>query len=264
VHCNIGQPQPFKKGRGPRQLFMKGTAQPDVGHRQPSITLEGVMMEIKRRGDPKAVAGMARFGIQTSMALGVSIPQLRTLAKKVGTDHGLAQKLWKTGIHEARILASMIDDPAKVSEDQMENWVRGFDSWDVVDGCCGNLFDKTEFAVRKAHEWSKRKETYVKRAGFVLMAELAVHDKKASDKTFLDFLPVIVRESSDERNFVKKAVNWSLRQIGKRNVSLNAAAIKTCADIMDSSSKAGNWIVADALRELASPAVEKKLGSPKF
>jgi 3-methyladenine DNA glycosylase AlkD len=184
-----------------------------------TITVEHLMDELRQRGSPKAVVGMARFGIQTGKALGISIPQLRDIAKRLRTNHELAQKLWKTGLHEARILASMIDDPEKVSEDQMERWAADFDSWDVVDSCCGNLFDETEFAIRKAHEWSKRKEEYIKRAGFVLMAEMAVHDKKASDKTFLDFLPVIVRESSDERNFVKKAVNWALRQIGKRNAS---------------------------------------------
>jgi 3-methyladenine DNA glycosylase AlkD len=139
----------------------------------------------------------------------------------------------------------MIDDPEKVSEDQMESWATDFDSWDIVDGCCGNLFDKTEFAFRKAHEWSERKEEYIKRAGFVLMAEMAVHDKKASDKTFLDFLPAIVRESSDERNFVKKAVNWALRQIGKRNAMLNVAAIKTSIEIKDSDSKSAKWIAAE-------------------
>jgi len=138
----------------------------------------------------------------------------------------MAEQLWRTGIHEARILARMVDDPARVTEEQTEKWVADFDSWDVVDGSCGNLFDKTELAVRKAHEWSKRKEEYVKRAGFVLMAELAVHDKRAADKTFLDFLRLIVREASDERNFVKKAVNWALRQIGKRNPVLHPAAIK--------------------------------------
>jgi 3-methyladenine DNA glycosylase AlkD len=228
-----------------------------------AITVELIMSELWQRRSPKAVLGMARFGIQTGKALGVSIPQLRNVAKQVGTNHELAQKLWKTGIHEARILASMIDDPEKVSENQMEGWATDFDSWDVVDGCCGNLFDKTEFAIRKAHEWSKRKEEYVKRAGFVLMAEMAVHDKKASDKTFLDFLPVIVRESSDERNFVKKAVNWALRQIGKRNAILNAAAIKTSTDIRDSDSKSTKWIATDALRELTSASVRKKLQTTK-
>jgi 3-methyladenine DNA glycosylase AlkD len=221
------------------------------------------MDELRRGGSPRAVAGMSRFGIQTGTALGVSIPKIREVARRVGTHHNLAQSLWKTGIHEARILACMMDDPSKVSEDQMEKWASDFDSWDVVDGCCGNLFDKTEFATRKAHEWSERKEEYVKRAGFVLMAEMAVHDKNAPDKRFLDFLPIIVREASDERNFVKKAVNWALRQIGKRNANLNAAAIKTCAQIRDSGSRAGKWIAADALRELTSTPVKKKLASKK-
>jgi 3-methyladenine DNA glycosylase AlkD len=228
-----------------------------------SISVESIIAELRRRGSSKAVAGMSRSGIQTGMALGVSTPQLRDLARKVRTAHELAEELWKTGVHEARILASMIDDPAKVSEDQMEKWAADFDSWDVVDGCCGNLFDRTEFAVRKAHEWSERKEEYVKRAGFVLMAEMAVHDKNASDKTFLDFLPLIVREASDERNFVKKAVNWVLRQIGKRNTTLNAGAIKTCAEIKESDSRSGNWIATDALRELTSAPVKKKLASKK-
>src|SRR3989475_5661063 len=159
-----------------------------------SVTLEEIIGEIERRGDPKGVAGMARFGIQASKALGVSIPQLRDLAKKIGKNHSMAEQLWQTGIHEARILAGMIDDPARVTEDQMEKWVNDFDSWDIVDGSCGNLFDKTELAVRKAHEWSKRKEEYVKRACFVLMAEMAVHDKKATDKIFLGFLPVIIEK----------------------------------------------------------------------
>jgi 3-methyladenine DNA glycosylase AlkD len=157
----------------------------------------------------------------------------------------------------------MIDDPSKVSENQMEQWAADFDSWDVVDGCCGNLFDKTEFAIRKAREWSIIKEEYVKRAGFVLMAELAVHDKKALNKTFLDFLPVIVKESSDERNFVKKAVSWALRQIGKRNGVLNLAAIKTCAETRNSNSRSAKWIAADALRELTSDPVRKKLAGTK-
>jgi len=242
---------------------MKSLRPTILGQHAPSITLEHLMDEIKSKGTPNAVAGMARFGIQTGTALGVSIPQLRELAKEAGTNHDVALKLWKTGIHEARILASMIDDPAMVSEEQMEKWAADFDSWDVVDGCCGNLFDKTEFAIRKAHEWSKRKEEYVKRAGFVLMAEMAVHDKKASNKTFLDFLPVIVREAADDRNFVKKAVNWALRQIGKRNIALNSAAIKTCAEIRNADSRSAKWIAADALRELTSAPVRKKLATRK-
>ena len=206
---------------------------------------------------------MSKFGIQTSSALGISIPRLRTLARKTGMNHGLALKLWNVRIHEGRLLATMIDDPSQVTQAQMEEWASGFDSWDLVDNCCGNLFDKTPFAVTKAREWSSRTEEYIKRAGFVLMAEMAVHDKKASDTMFLEFLPVIIREASDERNFVKKAVNWSLRQIGKRNSVLNIAAIKTCAKIRDLDSKSAKWIAADALRELTSLPVKKKLAVAK-
>src|SRR5437016_6972370 len=227
------------------------------------ISLEHLMEDLRRRSSPQAVGGMSRFGIQTSMALGVSIPQLRDISKKVGISHDLAQELWKTRIHEARILATMVDDPMNVSEAQMEEWAADFDSWDVADGCCGNLCYRTEFANRKAHEWSARKEEFVKRAGFVLMAELAVHNKEASNKTFLDFLPLIIREASDQRNFVKKAVNWALRQIGKRNTVLNTAAIKTCARIRDLDSGSAKWVAAEALRELTSVSVRKKLASVK-
>jgi len=191
--------------------------------------------------------------------LGFLFHKLRDISKKVGISHDLAQELWKTRIHEARILATMVDDPMNVSEAQMEEWAADFDSWDVADGCCGNLFYRTEFANRKAHEWSTRKGGFVKRAGFVLMAELAVHNKEASNKTFLDFLPIIVREASDERNFVKKAVNWGLRQIGKRNAILNSAAIQTCSKIRESDSRSAKWIASDALRELTSASVKKKL-----
>jgi 3-methyladenine DNA glycosylase AlkD len=187
-------------------------------------------------GDPKAVEGMARFGIQSSNSFGASVPKLRTLAREVGRDHLLALKLWETGLHDARLLASMVDDPEQVTIDQMDKWVGDFDSWDVVDGSCGNLFDKTPFAVVEAREWCKREEEFVKRAGFVLMAELAVHDKHAKDKLFLDFLPLIISGASDKRNFVKKAVNWSLRQIGKRNLKLNRAAVSTALKIQKNQS----------------------------
>lgn len=206
-----------------------------------------------------ALKGMSRFGIRTENALGLSVPQLRGLAKEIGTSHELAESLWRTGIHEARILAGMIDEPAKVTLVQMEQWVTEFDSWDVVDGTCGNLFDKTPFAIEKAKEWTAREAEYEKRAGFVLMAELAVHDKKLADNTFLEFLPLIVRGSSDDRNFVKKAVNWALRQIGKRNLQLNTAAIHTCKQLQRETSRSARWIAADAIRELASPAVQKRL-----
>jgi 3-methyladenine DNA glycosylase AlkD len=157
-----------------------------------SPTVDAVIEEIRRRGRPESLRGMARYWIRTDKAFGVSIPNLRGLAKTIGRDYELSAQLWKTGVHEARILAGMIDDPSKVTKSQMETWVGDFDSWDVVDGVCGNLLDKTLFDVSKAHEWSVRKEENVKRAGFVLMAELAVHDKNATNMTFLDFLPLVV------------------------------------------------------------------------
>jgi len=227
------------------------------------LEVKQVVDRLKSLGNPKAIEGMARFGIQSSNSFGVSVPKLRTLAHEVGRDHPLALKLWETGLHDARLLATMIDDPRQVTVDQMDKWVRDFDSWDVVDGSCGNLFDKTPFAVAKAKEWCEREEEFVKRAGFVLMAELAVHDKEAKDKVFLDFLPLIIGGASDERNFVKKAVNWSLRQIGKRNLKLNEAAVSTALKIQKIESGAAKWVASDALRELKSPQVLKRLRESK-
>jgi 3-methyladenine DNA glycosylase AlkD len=185
------------------------------------------------------------------------------MARETGKDHALAQRLWASGVHEARLLASMIDQPEMVTEAQLESWVRDFNSWDVCDQCCSNLFDKTKFAHEKAIDWSKREEEFVKRAGFVLMAALAVHDKKAADEDFLKFLPIVKRESTDERNFVKKAVNWALRQIGKRNLNLNKAAIQTAEEIQQIDSGSARWIAADAIRELTGEAVQKKLTRTK-
>jgi len=218
-----------------------------------------VLKKLKSLSDSETVKEMVKFGINPKNTYGVSIPNLRKIAKEIEKDHALAQKLWDSGIHEARILASMIDKPEMVTEKQMENWVKDFDSWDVCDLVCGNLFDKTVFAYQKAIEWSKREEELVKRAGFVLMAALSVHDKKAKDGKFLKFLPIIKRESIDNRNFVKKAVNWALRQIGKRNLSLNKAAIKTAKEIQKIDSRSAKWIASDALRELKSEKVQKRL-----
>jgi len=218
-----------------------------------------LIKKLKSLSNPEAVAGMARFGINPKNTYGVSIPVLRKMAKEIGQNHLLAQRLWNSGVHEARILASMIDFPEEVTEKQMERWVMDFDSWDVCDQVCSNLFDQTKFAHKKAMDWSKRGEEFVKRAGFVLMAALSVHDKKAGDKNFLKFLPIIKREARDERNFVKKAVNWALRQIGKRNLHLNQKAIKTAKEIQEIESKAAKWIASDAIRELTSQAVQKRL-----
>lgn len=221
--------------------------------------LSDLIERLRSLGNPKDLEGMRRYGIKTDSAFGVSIPKLRKVGREVGKNHELALILWQTGLHDARLLAGIIDIPSKVTESQMEEWASDFDSWDVVDGTCGNLFDKSEFAIAKAHQWADRAEEYVKRAGFVLMAELAVHDKKTSDKTFLDFLPTLYDGALDERNFVKKAVNWALRQIGKRNRHLNKAAISTSNRILKLDSRAARWIASDALRELTSMKVQKRL-----
>ncbi|KPQ44432.1 MAG: DNA alkylation repair enzyme, partial [Candidatus Methanoperedens nitroreducens] len=220
---------------------------------------EEILNRLKSLSNPEAVAGMARFGINPINTCGVSIPTLRKIARETGKDHTLAQELWSSGIHEARILASLIDVPEKVNEEQMEKWVVDFDSWDVCDQCCSNLFDKTSLAYQKAIEWSNRKEEFVKRAGFVMMATIAVHDKMAADKEFLKFLPRIKKESVDNRNFVRKAVNWALRQIGKRNLNLNGIAIKTAKEILEIDSKTAKWVASNALAELTNEKVQKRL-----
>ena len=223
------------------------------------MRLKEVLGKLKSLTSVKAVAGMARFGINPRNTLGVSMPMIREIAKEIGSNHKLAQQLWDSKIHEARILAGVVAEAKETTEEQMENWVKDFDSWDVCDQVCGNLFDKTEFAYNKAFEWSKRKEEFIKRAGFVLMATLSVHDKKASDKQFEQFLPVIKREAEDERNFVKKAVNWALRQIGKRSITLNKKAIKAAKEIQKINSKTAKWIANDAIRELTSESVQQRL-----
>jgi 3-methyladenine DNA glycosylase AlkD len=221
-----------------------------------------IMEKLEALSDPKRAKDMAAWaGIKAHTLLGVSIPNLRKIAKETGKNHDLAQELWASGVHEARLVACMIDDPKLVTVDQLEGWVRDFDSWDLCDQCCSNLLDKTVFAHQKAVEWSSRSEEYVKRAGFVMMATLAVHDKRAKDDVFVGFLPLIERGSTDERNFVRKAVNWALRQIGKRNMQLNRAAIETAESIFGVDSKAAKWIASDALKELRSPVVQGRLSS---
>ncbi|HBR70840.1 TPA: DNA alkylation repair protein [Candidatus Dependentiae bacterium] len=218
-----------------------------------------IIEELKKLSNPRGLSQMARFGSNPETALGVNIPHLRALAKKIGKNHQLALELWKTNIHEARILAGMIDNPHEVTEEQLEQWVKNFNSWDLCDQVCSNLFDQTSFAYSKASEWTTRIDEFVKRAGFTLMACLAVHDKQATDQKFLLFFPLIKKEAIDERNFVKKAVNWALRQIGKRNLNLNKEAIKQALEIKNIDSKSARWIAADALRELQSEATQKRL-----
>lgn len=228
-----------------------------------------IVKKLKAQGNAKNVAGMARFGISSKNTLGVLMPALRLIAKDIKRSfvatqddrglHKLALELWKTETHEVRILAGLIDFPELVTKKQMDNWTSGFDSWDVCDQVCMNLFDKTPFAFDKAKEYSQKDKEFVKRTGFALMASLAVHDKKAKDSQFAEFFPYIVKATSDERNFVRKAVNWALRQIGKRNLKLNRQAIKVAQKIQKNNNKTAKWISNDALRELNSEAIQKRL-----
>lgn len=223
------------------------------------MTVDKILRDLKAAALPGNKAGMQRFGINTSAALGVSIPFLRAYAKKLRCDHQLALELWDTNIHEARILAGMVDDPQQVTSSQMDTWVKDFNSWDLCDQVCGNLFDRTPHAIKKAKAWSLRKEEFIKRAGFVLMATLAVHNKEAKDDIFINFLPLIEKGAKDDRNFVKKAVNWALRQIGKRNMKLHKEAVKTAKNILKQESASARWIAGDALRELNSEQILQRI-----
>jgi 3-methyladenine DNA glycosylase AlkD len=228
------------------------------------MTFDEIMAELRSLESDHNRDGQARFGINTSHALGVSVVNIRRIGRQAGKKkHDLAAQLWATGIHEARILASIVEDPAAVTEQQMEEWVREFDSWDLCDQCCGNLFSKTPFGFSKAVGWSEREREFEKRAGFALMAYLT-HVKRNADDQFLPFLLIIRREAGDSRNFVKKAVNWALREIGKRSPMLNAAAIETAQAILaDAEAQgkrgAGKWVASDALRELTSEQVQERL-----
>jgi 3-methyladenine DNA glycosylase AlkD len=224
-------------------------------------SVNDVLDRLQSKAKPEQLVGMAKYGIAIEHRLGVSVPDMRKLAKEVGKDHKLALDLWRTGIAEARILAGMVGDPAKLTEGQMEDWVKGINSWDVCDQVCMNLFEKNELAWKKIIDWSDREEEFVKRTAFSLIACLAWHDKKAGDDKFIKSLPVIIREATDERNFVKKAVNWALRNIGKRNLNLNKAAINTAKEIQRIDNKAARWIAADAIRELESDAIQRRLKS---
>jgi 3-methyladenine DNA glycosylase AlkD len=180
------------------------------------------------------------------------MPVIRAAAKKYKKQHELAQGLWETGIHELRIMAALVDDYKKVTPQQMDAWVKDFNSWDLCDQVCSNLFEKTEFVGMKIRDWAPREEEFVRRAAFALLASHAVHLKKAPDDYFRTYFPLIEEAATDERNFVKKAVNWALRQIGKRNQALNKDACRVAERLLDSSSKSARWIAKDALKELLS------------
>jgi 3-methyladenine DNA glycosylase AlkD len=218
-----------------------------------------VIDELGSLADPAGRDGMARFGIRPAHALGIRIPVLRAMAKRTGRDHMLAADLWASGIHEAQLLACFVDVPAEVTGEQMESWASAFDSWDVVDQCCGSLFVRTPFAWGKAVEWSGREDEFVKRAGFSMMAMLAVHDRRAPDSEFEYLFPIIEREAGDPRNLVRKAVNWALRQIGKRNAVLHGAAVRTAERILATGPRSARWVATDALRELRSESMLTRL-----
>ena len=217
-----------------------------------------VIQKLNSLRNPKNIEGMARFGISSKNTLGISIYDLRKIAKEIGRDHQLALKLWESGIHEARILAGFVDEPEKVTENQLEKWVKDFDSWDTVDQVSA-LIAHTPFAIKKIHEWSRRKEEFVRRTAFSLIAEMGWWDKSLKDADFEQFFPLIKSAATDERNFVRKAVNWALRNIGKRNKALNERAVAVAKEIQKVDSKSARWIAADALRELTSPAVQARL-----
>lgn len=222
-------------------------------------SVERIVAELRRLGTQRNVEGMARYGIRAKKVFGVSKPKLDALAKKIGKNHALGLELWSTGIQDAKILAGLICEPERVTGAHMELWVRDFDNWDSCDGTCCHLFVFAGAAWEKAFAWTKRKDEFQKRGGFALAAYLAYRDKAAADSKYLEFLKVIEREAGDDRNFVRKAVNWALRNIGKRNLRLNGAAIATARRLRKRNARAARWIAADALRELEGEAVQARL-----
>jgi len=227
------------------------------------MDLEEVIKQLKSMGNPKNVEGMARYGINPKNNLGVSIYKLRPFAKEIGKDHELSLKLWKSGIHDARLLAVFIEDISKVTEEQMDLWAQDFDSWDVCDQACTSLFDASPLAWKKARDWAECKEEFVKRAAFSLLAGLAVHDKTASNEKFTNFSDILKKHSTDERNYVKKAINWAVRNIGKRNQFLNKKMIELSREIQLIDSKSARWIANDAIRELTSEKIKQRLDRKK-
>lgn len=223
--------------------------------------VDKVISHLKTKAKTENLAGMARFAIGGDKRMGVAVPEMRKLAKEIGKDQQLSLELWKTGIPEAMIAAAMIGVPGEVTEVQMDDWVEDIEFWDICDQTAMNLFEKVSFAEKKIWQWSKSEHEFTKRMAYALIACLAWHDKKATDEFFLKLFPVIKAGSTDERNFVKKAVNWALRHIGKRNKNLNKEALQLAHEIQKIDSKAAKWIATDAIRELESKAIQKRLSS---
>jgi 3-methyladenine DNA glycosylase AlkD len=222
-------------------------------------TVAEILVMLQEKANPEKIEGMASYGMTPESRLGVSVPDMRAIAKQVGKDHQLALELWASGYAETQIVAGMIADPNQLTEEQMDSWVVDLNSWDTCDQVCMNLFDKSPLALKKVRDWSERDEEFVKRAAYALIACLAWHDKRMDDLEFIDLFLIIKAGSTDNRNYVKKAVNWALRNIGKRNLELNQAAIKLAQEIQGIDSRAARWIAADALRELQSEKVHQRL-----
>lgn len=218
-----------------------------------------ILAWLKRRGTKRNRDGMARYAIVAPKVFGVSVADLRDLSKELGRDHALASALWKSGWYEARMLTAFVDEPARVTPAQMDRWARDFDNWAICDALCFHLFDRTPHAWSKIERWSRRREEFVRRAAFALLASVALHDKGAPDARFVRALPLIERAASDDRNFVKKAVSWALRSIGRRNVALNRKAVAVSRRLIATDEPAARWVGRDALRELTSAAVVRRL-----
>jgi 3-methyladenine DNA glycosylase AlkD len=232
---------------------VEATAKPDV---------DAVLAHLRKMGSAKVKAGMARFAIPSENAVGIPVGEMRAYAKRLGRSHKLAAELWRAGWYEARMLATFVDEPALVTPKQMDAWCKEFDNWAICDTACFHLFDRKPHAWNKVDAWSKGREEFVKRAAFALLASLTVHDKQADDELFADRLVLVERAADDDRNFVKKAVNWALRSIGKRSPALHGPAVELSRRLKDSSNAAARWVGGDALRELTSPGVQRRLARP--
>ena len=223
------------------------------------MDVESVLVALRKESRKRVRDGMARYAIPSDNALGVSVADIRALAKRIGRNHPLALALWKTNIYEARMLTAFIADPARVTPAQMDRWAGDFDNWAICDTLCFHLFDRTPHAWAKIRQWSDDPREFVRRGAFALLASLALHDKTTGDRPFLGSLRLIERRAGDDRNFVKKAVSWALRGLGRRNRALNAAATELARSLSTSTKPATRWIGKDALKDLTSPALRRRL-----
>jgi 3-methyladenine DNA glycosylase AlkD len=225
-----------------------------------TTSVSDAVAALRSKGSEANRQGMKRFGINVDRAFGVSVVEIKKVAREIAHDHALAEALWQTGLHEARILAGFVDRPQWVSEAQMDRWTGEFDSWDLCDQICGNLWDRTPHAGAKIRQWAADEREFVRRAAFATLAWMAVHDKKADDESFLSYLPLIRAGATDSRNFVRKAVNWALRQIGKRSPELHGPCLDLARELSESEDRTARWTGKDAQRELESPKLQEKLG----